>query len=36
LEYKEVDTVRPKPAVRAFAGKLRRKPPKYVPPPTHP
>jgi predicted DNA-binding protein (UPF0251 family) len=36
LEYKEVDTVRPKPAVRVFAIKIRRKPPKYIPPPTHP
>ena len=36
LEYKEVDTVRPKPAVRVFAMKVRRKPPKYIPPPTHP
>jgi hypothetical protein len=36
LEYKEVDTVRPKPAVRVFAIKLRRKPPKYIPLPTHP
>jgi transposase len=36
LEYKEVDIVRPKPAVRVFAIKVRRKPPKYIPPPTHP
>ena len=36
LEYKEVDMVRPKPAVRVFAIKVRRKPPKYIPPPTHP
>jgi hypothetical protein len=36
LEYKEVDRVRPKPAVRVFAIKVRRKPPKYIPPPTHP
>jgi transposase len=36
LEYKEVDTVRPKPAVRVFAMKVRRKHPKYIPPPTHP
>jgi hypothetical protein len=36
LEYKEVDMVRPKPAVRVFALKIRRKPPKYIPPPTHP
>ena len=36
LEYKEVDTVRPKPAVRVFALKMRRKPSKYIPPPTHP
>lgn len=36
LEYKEVDMVRPKPAVRVFAIKIRRKPPKYIPPPTHP
>jgi hypothetical protein len=36
LEYKEVDTLQPKPAVRVFAVKFRRKPPKYIPPPTHP
>jgi hypothetical protein len=36
LEYKEVDTVRPKPTVRVFAMKIRRKPPKYIPPATHP
>jgi hypothetical protein len=36
LEYKEVDMVRPKPAVRVFAIKVRRKPPKYIPPTTHP
>ena len=36
LEYKEVDMVRPKPAVRVFAVKLRRRPPKYIPPPTNP
>lgn len=36
LEYKEVDMVPPKPAVRVFAMKIRRKPPKYIPPPTHP
>ena len=36
LESEEVDTVRPKPAVRVFAMKVRRKPPKYIPPPTHP
>jgi hypothetical protein len=36
LEYKEVEMVRPKPAVRVLAIKIRRKPPKYIPPPTHP
>jgi hypothetical protein len=36
LEYKEVDMVRPKPTVRVFAMKIRRKRPKYIPPPTHP
>jgi len=36
LEYKEVDMVRPKPKVRVFAMKIRRKRPKYIPPPTHP
>jgi len=36
LEYKEVEMVRPKPVVRVFAIKLRKKPPKYIPPPTHP
>jgi hypothetical protein len=35
-EYKEVDMIRPKPVVRVFALKIRRKPPKYIPPPTHP
>jgi predicted DNA-binding protein (UPF0251 family) len=36
LEYKEVDMVRPKPAVKAVAVIRRRKPSKYIPPPTHP
>jgi transposase len=36
LEYKEVEMVRKKPAVRVLAIRLRRKPPKYIPPPTHP
>jgi hypothetical protein len=36
LENKEVDMVRPKPAVRVFAITRRRKPPKYIPSPTHP
>ena len=36
LEYKEVEMVRPKPTVRVFAITRRRKPPKYIPPPTHP
>ena len=36
LEYKEVDMARPKPAVRVLAVIRRRKPPKYIPPPTHP
>ncbi len=33
LEYKEVDMVRPKPAVRVFVIMRRRKPPKYIYPP---
>ena len=36
LEYKEVEMVRPKPAVSVLAMTIRRKPPKYIPPPTHP
>jgi transposase len=36
LEHKEVEIVREKPAVRVLAVRLRRKPPKYIPPPTHP
>jgi hypothetical protein len=36
LGYKEVDMVRPKPAVRVFAIEIRRKPPKYIPPAIHP
>jgi len=36
LEHKEVDMVRPKPAVRVLAVIRRRNPPKYIPPPTHP
>jgi hypothetical protein len=35
-EMKEVEMVRKKPAVRVFAVKFRRKPPKYIPPLTHP
>jgi hypothetical protein len=36
LEYKEVDAIRPQPAVRVFAITRRRKPPKYIPTPSHP
>jgi hypothetical protein len=36
LDYKEVDAIQPKPVVRVFAVVRRRKPPKYIPPPTHP
>jgi hypothetical protein len=35
LEYKEVEIVRKKPAVRVLAIRLRRKAPKYIPAPTH-
>lgn len=36
LDYKEVDVARLKPAVQVIAVKIRRKPPKYLPPPSHP
>ena len=36
LEYKEVEMVRKKPVVRVLAMKVRRRTPKYIPPPTHP
>jgi hypothetical protein len=35
LKYQKVDTARQKLAARVFAIKIRRKPPKYIPPPTH-
>jgi hypothetical protein len=35
LEFKEVDLVRAEPAARVFAIKIRKKRPKYIPPPTH-
>jgi transposase len=36
LEIKEVDTVRSKPVSRVLSVNFRRKPPKYIPPVTHP
>lgn len=36
LEIKEVDSFRPKPPSRVLSPKFRRKPPKYIPPVTHP
>jgi transposase len=36
LEIKEVDAFRPKPPARVVSPKFRRRPPKYIPPVTHP
>ena len=36
LEIKEVEAFRPKPPSRVLSPKFRRKPPKHVPPVTHP